>query len=110
VNGGRAVVWGGIFCELECNGPLADQPRYSYFHMNVDGDSSALATPTGVSPNHQFQVRSLLDLPHHLEWDSTVGYVSKLAEGNVPAYVRVDSRIGWRLGEFVELSVVGRIC
>jgi iron complex outermembrane recepter protein len=76
--------------------------------MNVDGDSATLATPTGVSPNHQFQVRSLLDLPHHLEWDNTIGYVSKLADGNIPAYTRVDSRIGWRVGEFVEISVVGQ--
>jgi iron complex outermembrane receptor protein len=109
VNGGRASTYGA---EFFANWNVTDRwrisPGYSYFHMNVDGDSSALATPTGVSPNHQFQVRSLLDLPHHLEWDSTVGYVSKLAEGNVPAYVRVDSRIGWRLGEFVELSVVGQ--
>ena len=50
----------------------------------------------------------MLDLPHHLEWDNTVGYVSHLAVGKVPAYARVDSRLGWRAGEFVELSVVGQ--
>jgi hypothetical protein len=53
-------------------------------------------------------VRSMLDLPHHLEWDNTIGYVGKLADGNVPAYARVDSRLGWRIGEFIELSVVGQ--
>jgi iron complex outermembrane receptor protein len=109
VNGGRASTYGA---EFFANWNVTDRwrisPGYSYFRMNVNGDSSTLATPTGVSPNHQFQVRSLLNLPHHLEWDSTAGYVSELADGNVPAYVRIDSRIGWRLGEFVELSIVGQ--
>jgi iron complex outermembrane receptor protein len=83
-------------------------PGYSYFHIDVDGNSSALEIPPGTSPNHQFQVRSLLDLPHHLEWDNTVGYVSKLAVGSVPGYPRLDSRLGWRMGEFVEFSIVGQ--
>jgi len=53
-------------------------------------------------------VRSQLDLWHHLEWDNTLGYVSKLAVGNIPAYARVDTRLSWLVGEFVELSVVGQ--
>jgi iron complex outermembrane recepter protein len=109
VNGGRASTYGAeFFANWNITGRFRISPGYSYFHMNVDGDSATLATPTGVSPNHQFQVRSLLDLPHHLEWDNTIGYVSKLADGNIPAYTRVDSRIGWRVGEFVEISVVGQ--
>jgi iron complex outermembrane receptor protein len=83
-------------------------PGYSYFLMHYDGDSSNITPQPGASPNHQFQVRSLLDLPHHLEWDNTLGYVSKLAVGNIPAYARLDSRLGWRVGEFFELSVVGQ--
>jgi iron complex outermembrane receptor protein len=83
-------------------------PGYSYLLMSVDGASSSLSIQPGASPNHQFQVRSQLDLPHHLEWDDTLGYVGKLADGNVPAYARLDSRLGWRVSEFVELSIVGQ--
>jgi len=83
-------------------------PGYSYLHMDIAGIPAQLYTSPGTSPNHQFQVRSLLDLPHHLEWDNTVGYVSKLAIGNIPQYARLDSRLGWRVGEAVELSVVGQ--
>jgi iron complex outermembrane receptor protein len=109
VNGGRASTYGAeFFANWNVTNRWRISPGYSYFHMNADGDSSTLAMPAGVSPNQQFQVKSLLDLPHHLEWDSTIGYVSKLANGNIPAYTRVDSRIGWRVGEFVELSVVGQ--
>jgi iron complex outermembrane recepter protein len=83
-------------------------PGYSYFLMHYDGDSSNLSPQPGASPNHQFQVRSLIDLPHHLEWDNTLGYVGKLPVGDIPAYARLDSRLGWRVGEFIELSVVGQ--
>ena len=83
-------------------------PGYSFLHINVNGYTAGLTSPPGASPNHQFQVRSLLDLPHHLEWDNTLGFVSKLALGEVPAYARLDSRLGWRVGEFIELSVVGQ--
>ena len=83
-------------------------PGYSFFHMNASADASGLASPPGSSPDHQFQIRSLLDLPHHLEWDNTIGYVSHLAYGNIPAYARLDSRLGWRACEFLEFSVVGQ--
>ena len=109
VNGAGAATYG---VEFSGNWKVTDRwrisPGYSYFHMNVNGDSSSVATPPGASPDHQFQIRSQLDLPYHLEWDSTLGYVSKLSLGNIPAYARLDTRLGWRLGEFVELSLVGQ--
>jgi iron complex outermembrane receptor protein len=109
VNGPAAHTYGA---EFFANWRVTDywriSPGYSYFHIGIDGNSTGLYTPPGTSPNHQFQVRSLLDLPHHLEWDNTLGYVSKLAVGNIPQYARLDSRVGWRLGEFIELSVVGQ--
>lgn len=83
-------------------------PGYSYFHMNLRGDADTINTVPGVSPDHQFQIRSELDLPHRLEWDSTLEYVDKLPAGDIPAYARLDSRVGWRAGENVELSLVGQ--
>ena len=35
-------------------------------------------------------------------------YVSSLANLNVPSYVRLDTRLGWQLGESVEVSVAGQ--
>ena len=82
-------------------------PGYSLFHMNV-ADPATQTTSPGANPQHQVQVQSRLDLRHNLEWDNTVAYVSRLTAGNVPAYTRVDSRIGWRVGEYLEFSVVGQ--
>jgi iron complex outermembrane receptor protein len=109
VNGPRARTYGG---EFFANWNVTDRwrisPTYSYFNIHIDGDSQTLVTMAGTSPSHQFQVRSLLDLPHHLEWDTTLGYVDKLIVGKIPAYARLDSRLGWRVRKFVELSLVGQ--
>lgn len=52
-----------------------------------------------------------MDLPHRLEWDSTAFYVGGLkpdfggiVSAPVSDYVRLDTRLGWRVGEFIELS------
>ncbi len=35
-------------------------------------------------------------------------YVSPLGNMAIPSYVRLDSRLGWRVGQSVEISVVGQ--
>ena len=109
VNGAGAQTYGA---EFSGNWNVTDRwrisPGYSYFHMDLVGNAATVSSPPGVSPDHQFQVRSQLDLPHHLQWDNTIEYVDKLSVGNIPAYVRLDSRLGWRIGESVELSLVGQ--
>jgi iron complex outermembrane receptor protein len=81
-------------------------------HMSVTRDPSSLDTVVaqqgGYSPQHSFQVRSFLDLGRRFEWDQTVGYTGRLAVGNIPGYVRLDTRFGWRIGESWELSIVGQ--
>jgi iron complex outermembrane receptor protein len=90
-------------------------PAYTFLQMRVRRDSSSNDTSVegqvGNSPKHQVRLHSTLDLPHRLEWDSTVFYVSGLApvfNGSVSpliaSYVRADTRLGWHLGEFTELS------
>jgi iron complex outermembrane recepter protein len=63
-------------------------------------------------PEHQFQIRSWLQLHRRVEFDVWVRHVGAVA-GNarsfprVPSYVAVDARIGWsRRG--LELSIVGQ--
>jgi iron complex outermembrane recepter protein len=71
---------------------------------NVDSEIGDLGTGT---PQQQFQARSALNLPHRFEWDSSLEYVGRLAAG-IPAYTRVDTRLGWSLGEHLNFSVVGQ--
>jgi iron complex outermembrane receptor protein len=53
-------------------------------------------------------VRSFVNLGHSFEWDQTIGYAGILAVGNIPGYVRLDTRLGWKLGESTEFSIVGQ--
>jgi iron complex outermembrane receptor protein len=70
-------------------------------------DISAQAS-VGYSPKQQAQLRSKLDLPHGLEWDTSAYFVGALRYAAVPSYTRLDTRLGWRAGEFVEFSVAGQ--
>jgi iron complex outermembrane receptor protein len=87
-------------------------PGYSLLHISVLGDPTSL-DPTigrlaGRSPKHQYQLRSSLNLRRNVDWDSSMAYVSRLATGSIRSYTRVDTRLGWLLGEFVEVSVTGQ--
>jgi iron complex outermembrane receptor protein len=87
-------------------------PGYSFAQTKITGDPSSLDTApdrsVGDSPKHQGQVRSRLNMPHNFEWDASAAFVGALSVGPVPSYTRVDTRIGRRIGEYVEISVTGQ--
>ena len=87
-------------------------PGYSLLHLSMTPNPASQGLPAnqnpGYSPNEQFQIRSLLDLPHNFEWDATVAYVGALQSTNIPGYTRLDTRLGRRIGEYLEFSVVGQ--
>jgi iron complex outermembrane receptor protein len=56
-------------------------------------------------PEHQFQIHSILALPRNFELDTSLYHISRLATDGVPAYTRVDARLGWHARENVELSL-----
>jgi iron complex outermembrane receptor protein len=88
---------------------------YSAIHLNLildpgsqDAHQTELADNT---PENQVQVRSQVNLTRNLEWDSAAYYVGHLRDGGngpVPAYTRVDTRLGWRIGRSIELSLAGQ--
>jgi iron complex outermembrane receptor protein len=67
-----------------------------------------------ADPEHQFGVRSSMDLPFNMELDVGVRWVDSLAVNNVgvvhtvPDYAELDARLGWRIGRDLELSIVGQ--
>ena len=70
-------------------------------------DPNATA-PEHQSPQHQFNIRSYLNIRRNLLLDNSLYYVSGLPGLHVPAYTRLDSRLAWHLGESLELSLVGQ--
>jgi iron complex outermembrane receptor protein len=107
-NGGPLHTYGG---EFSATWTVSDHwrltPGYSFLHTQPE-DSVVHWPSPGANPKHQVQLQSRLDLRHNLEWDNTVKFVSRLSAGDIPAYVRLDSRIGWQAGESLEFSVVGQ--
>lgn len=65
-------------------------------------------------PEHQAALRSSMDLGRGFEWDANLRWVDTLQthdgprRATVPSYFDLDLRLGWRLGENWEFSLVGR--
>ena len=73
---------------------------YSYMKLNLhtEGDSSDTITEDGFEddiPNHQFSIRSMMDLPGDLEFDSWIRYVDSVPSVDVDSYITLDARLGW---------------
>ena len=60
----------------------------------------------GNDPNNQFHVRSWLNLPGKLEFDSALYYVDAIPNFDIPAYLRLDLRLGWHPVRNLDLSLV----
>jgi len=86
---------------------------YTLFEIHLHQIASSLDFDTareseGSSPHHQFQVRSSLNLPHKVEFDSAIYYVGPLDGPGIKAYTRLDLRAGWHPAHAIELSAGGR--
>ena len=87
------------------------QSSYTYLLMRLYTDRTTDPTAgdaKGQSPAHQFSIRSLMSLPHNIELDLWGRYVDRLPVAQVPSYVTLDARIGWRPTKQLELSLVGQ--
>jgi iron complex outermembrane receptor protein len=98
------------FVNWDASSRLKISSGYSFLNMLTIPDSPATGAtvfePSTDSPRHQLQVRGHLRLRRNLDWDASAAWTSPLA--GVPGYTRVDSRLGWRAGEFIEFNVVGQ--
>ena len=82
---------------------------YSWLHTHLfsDDEETGLEMAEGNSPSHQFTCRSFIDLPGHLEFDTTLFYVDNLSSTymHIPSYTRLDLRLGWQPRPNLELSL-----
>ena len=112
-NLGHATDFGvELFANWSVTSSWRISPGYSFLEMKSGIDPGSHDTSNaliaGNSPRHQPQIRSLLNLKKNVELDTSLKFVSKLTSQNVPGYARLDTRLGWRPGERIELSVVGQ--
>lgn len=102
--------------ELSANWQVRSRLRfaasYTLLSINLRNDLSSgavSATSTaGTSPQNQFQIHSYVSLPRQWEWDTSLYQIGRLPTDNIPAYTRVDTRLGWRFAESASLSLAGK--
>jgi iron complex outermembrane receptor protein len=103
--------------EISTNFKLTDRwtlsPGYAFLEMHLhvqpaSQDTSSVGEYQGSNPQHQVQLRSHVELPHGLLWDSSAYFVSSLTAQGVPSYTRLDTQLRWRFAERGELSLVGQ--
>ncbi len=85
-------------------------PAYTWTnaHLNRDKNSIGRGSPVLVSdvPHHQAQIRTQLDLPQAFECDMLLYSVSRIPGEPVPAYIRVDCRLGWSWRHKLDFDLV----
>jgi iron complex outermembrane receptor protein len=112
-NKGRATDYGG---ELSLNWSVNSRwrigPGYSLIHINYwlepsSGDVYTVSL-SGNTPRNTIQMRSSVNLTPRLEWDQTVYWSQGFPNGTIPSHARVDTRLAWKAGESVEVSLTGQ--
>ncbi|MDP2760331.1 MAG: TonB-dependent receptor [Sideroxyarcus sp.] len=85
---------------------------YSWLEMRIRRDANsrdpAIEAKAGDAPRHQLQFHSRHELDARTDLDVSLYYVDKLPNQNIPAYTRVDARLGWRPQRDLELSLGAR--
>jgi iron complex outermembrane receptor protein len=95
------------------------QATYTWLHMQLHVNNASTTNPeihSGGSPQQQFSLRSLMDLPHQVQLDATLRYVDRLTIAraynttalDVPQYFSLDLRLAWKPRKNLEFSVVGQ--
>lgn len=86
--------------------------HYTYLRLVVHPAGSGVfpteALFEGGDPRHQVALRSMIDLPADVQFDSTLSYVDRLTAPGVPGYFALDLRLAWRPTKNFEVSVVGQ--
>jgi iron complex outermembrane receptor protein len=83
---------------------------YTFLHMRLRPDP----TVDSSSPQQQFQIRSYLDLPYHIELNGALYYVDQISPlagaTTVPiaSYVKLDLGVTWRPAKSLELGIWGK--
>jgi iron complex outermembrane receptor protein len=76
------------------------QLSYSLFKLDLDPYAGSMdpdpTDPEISDPEHLIQLLSYLDLPGRMELNLAAYHVSKLFDGQIPAYTRVDLQWAWR--------------
>jgi iron complex outermembrane receptor protein len=84
---------------------------YSWLGTRLTAETSSYV---GRSPSQQFQIRSYLDLPYHLELNGAIYFIDRSLSPSptgldeIPAYARVDLGLTWSPRKWLEVGLWGQ--
>lgn len=83
---------------------------YTFLEIKMYSSDPAIATASdeGTNPQHQFSLRSRMNLGPDIDFDLWLRYVDDLPAIGIGSYVTLDARLAWRPVKNIELSLVGR--
>lgn len=85
---------------------------YSWLKMNLHLNPGSTDTTSVIqekySPEHEFNIRSYLNISHSVSFDSALYYVASLPGYHVPAYTRADARLAWQIRKPLQVSITGQ--
>ncbi|MGH7950898.1 MAG: TonB-dependent receptor plug domain-containing protein [Limisphaerales bacterium] len=92
------------------------QPGYTLLHMrlharadsNNQQDAASVAQIEGSSPQNQFSIRSSMDLPNNVTFDTALRYVDNLPYFDIESYFELDARLAWKINSHWEIAIVGQ--
>ncbi|MCU7855680.1 MAG: TonB-dependent receptor, partial [Candidatus Thiodiazotropha sp. (ex Lucinoma borealis)] len=98
-----------LAANLEVSATWRIKASHAWLKVNLETDSSSNDTmsteSTDITPEHQTQLRSQLDLPYDFEFDTSIYYVDKIPNSEIDGYTRLDMRLGWNPDQKMELSL-----
>lgn len=105
----HGLEWGGTWRPTD---KWQLKASWSWLKMGIRRDANSTDTSiegeTGRSPQNQFQFHAFHSPADDIDLGASLYYVDSLPGLNVPAYARLDTRIGWRVQPGLELSLTGR--
>ena len=112
-NNGRGTTYGGdgtITWQITESWRLYGS--YNFLKMDLDlvgGSRDGLfLSQEGELPRHQFSLRSMVNPSRDIELDVIARFVDELPVQDIPRYVTLDARLGWRLAPEIQLALAGR--
>ena len=108
---GRTGTRKGI--EVAASGSVRSWWKLHGSYSFLSSESDALATSTDprrhvaqADPRHQFKMRSLWNLSHRWQWDVSLYRISEIAPFEIPGYLRIDTRLGFKPVRTQDLSFI----
>jgi iron complex outermembrane receptor protein len=81
---------------------------FTWLEMSLQSGVFQPQYSAGTSPNYEGNLRSYWNFNKDWSFDTAAYYVDKLPAFNTPAYVRLDTNIGWKIEPGIQLNVVGQ--